>query len=146
MNNYYHVLQNDKNTNTIAVLYPVDRENLIYDAFKKRYHYLAPLEEKVEVGDIVAVDNNGITNYVLVVEAGIPASDSCATRSIKYKLTYAEALAEVKKEREIKELKAQLEQVRYTEEEIAKYEPLLQSSNPSTVEMAQRYIKYLRGE
>ena len=146
MNNYYHVLQNDKNTNTIAVLYPVDRENLIYDAFKKRYHYLAPLDEEVEVGDIVAVDNNGTTNYVLVVEAGIPASDSCATRSIKYKLTYAEALAEVQKEREIKELKAQLEQVRYTEEEIAKYEPLLQSSNPSTVEMAQRYIKYLRGE
>ena len=46
----------------------------------------------------------------------------------------------------MKKLKAHLEQVRYTEEEVAKYEPLLQSSDPTVVEMAQRYIKYLRGE
>lgn len=146
MYNYYHVLQNDKNTNTIAVLYPVDRDNLVYDEYKKRYHYFAPLSEDIEPGDIVAVDNSGTTNYVLVVETGIPASASGATRSIEYKLTYAEALAAVKKEREMKELKAQLEQVKYTEEEVAKYESLLQSSDPSIVEMAQRYIKYLRGE
>lgn len=145
MNNYYHKLQNNKNTNTIAVLYPVDRDNLIYDEYKKKYHYYAPLDEEVEVGDIVAVDNKGITNYVLVVETGIPASDSRATRSIEYKLTYAEALEDVQR-KEMKELKEHLEQVRYAEEEIARYEPLLQSSDPSTVEMAQRYIKYLRGE
>lgn len=146
MNNYYHKLQGNKNTNTIAVLYPVDRDNLIYDERKKRYHYYAPPDEEIEVGDIVAVDNHGATNYVLVVETDIPASNSRATRSIEYKLTYAEALGDVQREKEMKELKAQLEQVRYAEEEIAKYEPLLQSSSPSTVEMAQRYIKYLRGE
>lgn len=146
MNNYYHKLQGSKNTKTIAVLYPVDRENLIYDEYKKKYHYYAPPDEEIEVGDIVAVDNNGATNYVLVIETDIPASDSRATRSIEYKLTYAEALADVQREKEMKELKAHLEQVRHKEEEIARYEPLLQSSSPSTVEMAQRYIKYLRGE
>lgn len=146
MNNYYDKLQNEKNTNTIAVLYPVDRENLIYDENKKRYHYFAPLNENIEVGDIVAVENNGTTNYVLVVKTGISASDSRATRGVEYKLTYTEALAEVKKEKEMKEIKAHLEQVRYAKEEAAKYEPLLQSSDPATVEMAQRYIKYLRGE
>mgnify|MGYP001295986939 CR=1 FL=1 len=146
MNNYYDKLQNGKNTNTIAVLYPVDRENLIYDEYKKKYHYFAPLSENIEVGDIVAVGNNGATNYVLVVEVGIPENKSGAKRSIEYKTTYADALAEVTREREMKKLKAHLEQVRYTEEEVAKYEPLLQSSDPTIVEMAQRYIKYLRGE
>lgn len=146
MNNYYDKLQNNKNTNTIAVLYPIDRNNLVYDEHKKRYHYFAPLDENIEVGDIVAVDNSGTTNYVLVVEVGIPANKCGAARSIEYKTTYAEALAEVKKEKEMKELKAQLEHARYTEEEVAKYEPLLQSSDPTVVEMAQRYIKYLRGE
>lgn len=146
MNNYYDTLQGQKQFQTISVIYPVDKENLIYKQNRKNYDYFAPIDLEVQVGDIVAVNNNGVINYVLVVKTDVPPSESFANRGIEYKLTYAEALAEVKKEKEMKQLKAQLEHARYTEEEVAKYEPLLQSSDPSIVEMAQRYIKYLRGE
>lgn len=146
MDNYYNTLQEQKQLQTISVIYPVDRENLIFHQNRKNYHYFAPLDLELEVGDIVAVNNNGATNYVLVVDTHIPLNDSFANRSIEHKTTYAEALATIKKEKEVVDIKLKLDKAKEVEDEVSRYESLLNSSDPSVVEMAQTYIKYLRGE
>ena len=145
MGNYYNTLQEQKQLQTISVIYPVDRENLIFHQNRKNYHYFAPLDLELEVGDIVVVNNNGTTNYVLVVDTHISLNDSFANRTIEYKTTYAEALAAIKKEKEIVELKLKLDKAKEVEDEVSRYESLLNSSDPSVVEMAEAYIRYLRG-
>ena len=145
MGNYYNTLQEQKQLQTISVIYPVDRENLIFHQNRKNYHYFAPLDLELEVGDIVVVNNNGTTNYVLVVDTHISLNDSFANRTIEYKTTYAEALAAIRKEKEIVELKLKLDKAKEVEDEVSRYESLLNSSDPSVVEMAEAYIRYLRG-